>query len=182
MKTLAYCWSCNKEYDITNKGVQDYGSKCQCGGFIISPTGKVNMRLIPENDEDLKLLGISKQDKKEEKPLPKVFKMDDYSWVCAMNIEKAINWYVQTTGEEENLDVKECDIDTDGMYSETSISEIVEKLEGINNYDETNFDITKRSGTLLIYETFRTVIEDMIKNSGYESIVLEPFEICSTEW
>lgn len=183
MKTLAYCWSCNKEHDITNKGVQEYGAKCSCGGYVISPSGKINMKLVPENDEDRKLLGVRIEIEKTDKPFPKVFRMDDCSWVCAMDIEKAIKWYIKTTGvDEEDLDVKECDIDSDTMYSETSVSEIVETLENTDNYDENSFSITRRSGSLFIKETFRRVIESMIENTGYESVISEPFEICSTEW
>lgn len=183
MKTLAYCWTCNKEHDITNKGIKEYGIKCDCGGYVISPSGKINMKLVPENDEDKKILGIRIEKIETGKPLPKVFKMDDYSWVCAMDIKKAVSWYIETTGvEEEDLEVKECDLDDNTMYSETSISEIVEKLESMNNQDETSFSIIRRSGELFIKESFRDVINFMIDKSGYESIVAEPFEICSTEW
>ena len=58
MKTIAYCWSCRKEHDITNVPAYKYGIKCECGGFVITPSGKVNVKLIPENDKDRELLGM----------------------------------------------------------------------------------------------------------------------------
>lgn len=58
MKTLAYCWACDKEQDITNIEVNKHGVKCKCGGYIISPSGRTRSKFVPESDEDKKLLGI----------------------------------------------------------------------------------------------------------------------------
>jgi hypothetical protein len=183
MKTLAYCFSCNLEHDITEIGAKQKGVKCECGGYIISPSGKINMKLIPENNEDEKLLGFTTLEAKKDEIFPKVFKMDDCSWVCAMDAEKAVDWYIETTGlDEDDLQVKECDIDKDTMYSETTISEIIEQLENMSNHDETSLLITRRGGELFVKESFRTVINCMINSYGIESVVKEPFEICSTEW
>lgn len=169
MKTVAYCWSCGKAHDISNLNSTDYGIKCKCGGFVISPSGKINMRLVPENEEDRKLfnLGVEKAASEEiDKPMPKVFRMDDYSWVCAMNEDDAIAWYIEQTGvTEDDLDVRECDIDEVTMWSEISLSDITKKLEQMDNYDETNLYITRKYGDFIIQESFREVIESMIEQS-----------------
>jgi hypothetical protein len=187
MKTLAYCWNCNKEYDITDK--ENYEFKCECGGYVISPSGKLKMKLVPENDEDKKILGIQveKEEKEEkeinEQPFPKVFRMDEYSWVCAMNQDDAISWFINNSGvDEEDLNIKECDIDEETMLSEISITDITDKLEKMDNGDEFSLSITRRYGSFFINDTFKEVIARMIEASDYESVTKEPFEICSTEW
>lgn len=117
-----------------------------------------------------------------EKPLPKVFRMDDYSWVCAMNEETATAWYLKTTGvTKEELDIRECDINKEIMYSEISLSDITKILEEDENGDDITLNINKKYGSYFIEETFRDYLENIIKNAGYDSVVGEPFEICSTE-
>lgn len=186
MKTLAYCFTCHKEHDISKNDIKDHAIMCECGGYVISPSGKANFKLIPENDEDKKILGfeIEKDNiETDNQPLRKVFRMDEYSWVCAVNKEEAIKWYINTIGvDEEELDIRECDIDKEIMYSEISLSDLVKRIEQMNNYDEKHFSITKKHSAYFIEESFRDVIESMIEQSGYESVVGEPFEICSTEW
>lgn len=186
MKTLGYCWSCNKEHDLTDIGIKEHGLKCECGGFVISPSGKIKSKLVPENNNDKKLLGIQVEKTSVEsvmETMPKVYRMDDYSWVCAMSEEEAIAWYVESTGAtEEDLEIKECDIDKNTMFTEIELLEIVSKLEKMNDYDDQVIEITKRHGDYFIKETFKEVIQDMINKSTYESIILYPFEICTTEW
>lgn len=49
MEVIAYCWICNKEYDISRWGHKKYGVKCDakdCDGYAISPSGKVNYRVV----------------------------------------------------------------------------------------------------------------------------------------
>lgn len=115
------------------------------------------------------------------KEMPKVFKMDEYSWVCAMSKDDAITWYTNNTGlNEEELDVSECDLEST-MYTEVLISDVTKRLEQMNVQGET-ISITRRYGSFFTEETFRKVIENMIDSSGYEAVTGEPFEICSTEW
>lgn len=48
MKIIAYCWSCNKEFDVS-KWSNKYSVKCDsdgCEGFVISPSGKIQSRII----------------------------------------------------------------------------------------------------------------------------------------
>jgi hypothetical protein len=61
MKVINYCFSCNKEYDMTGIDVMAKGLQCECGGYYVTPSGKVMSRFIPETDEDYKLLGIGKK-------------------------------------------------------------------------------------------------------------------------
>lgn len=47
LQVIAYCWHCKKEYDITRWSTK-YGVKCNkpsCEGYVISPSGKVIMRI-----------------------------------------------------------------------------------------------------------------------------------------
>jgi hypothetical protein len=58
MKVMGYCWTCNKEHDITNIGLEEYSVKCECGGFIVTPSGKTYSKLIPETMEEKIMLGL----------------------------------------------------------------------------------------------------------------------------
>ena len=51
----------------------------------------------------------------------KVFRIDDYDWVCAKSKEEAIEWYLEETGvSEEDIndidDIVECDLDKNNMF------------------------------------------------------------------
>ena len=47
----------------------------------------------------------------------KVFKMDDYDWVAAKTIGQAIDFYLEETGcDYTDLEVRECDIEEEGMW------------------------------------------------------------------
>ena len=61
MKVINYCFSCNKEHDVTGLDVMAKGLKCECGGYYVTPSGKVMSKFIPETDKDYKLLGIEKK-------------------------------------------------------------------------------------------------------------------------
>jgi hypothetical protein len=53
MKIINYCWSCRKEHDLSN--VRFIGEiknvKCDCGGYVISPSGKGLFRVVMEEGE-----------------------------------------------------------------------------------------------------------------------------------
>jgi hypothetical protein len=44
------CWSCNKEYDSAdvpfNPTDKDQSHKCECGGYVVSPSGKTKIKLV----------------------------------------------------------------------------------------------------------------------------------------
>lgn len=61
MKVINYCFSCNKEHDVSGIDVMAKGLQCECGGYYVTPSGKVISKFIPETDEDYKLLGIEKK-------------------------------------------------------------------------------------------------------------------------
>lgn len=57
MKSKLYCWSCNKEYDSTEvKGMKNV--KCECGGYIITPSGKVKARITEEKEDLMKVYKV----------------------------------------------------------------------------------------------------------------------------
>jgi len=91
MKILAYCWSCNKEHDISNTTPKDYGMKCDCGGYVITPSGKVQSRII---NDMVKLYQI--------------YYCNETGW-CTKN-PKDFNNEVQDFNEceEWNIDIKDC--------------------------------------------------------------------------
>lgn len=61
MKVIAQCWTCGKDFDISRWGTKQ-GVKCddpECGGFVISPSGKVRFHLegeIVKGDPTLQLV------------------------------------------------------------------------------------------------------------------------------
>lgn len=40
-KLVATCWSCNKVEDISGLSANLTGKRCECGGYIITPSGKI---------------------------------------------------------------------------------------------------------------------------------------------
>ena len=52
MKVIASCFSCGKEHDVSNKAINEI-TLCDCGGYVISNTGKMKIKLVPENELDL---------------------------------------------------------------------------------------------------------------------------------
>jgi len=58
MKVLGLCWSCKKEHDLTNTSPAEYSIKCECGGYVVTPSGKTYSKFIPETMADKILLGL----------------------------------------------------------------------------------------------------------------------------
>ncbi len=48
MNITYQCWSCKKEYKAGDFEYKN-GAKCDCGGYIVSPSGKVSMKVL-KND------------------------------------------------------------------------------------------------------------------------------------
>lgn len=47
LTVLAHCFDCNKAHDVSETDESDYGMTCiDCGGTVISRTGKMRFRLI----------------------------------------------------------------------------------------------------------------------------------------
>ncbi|WP_273122749.1 hypothetical protein [Bacillus weihaiensis] len=40
-KVIAACWSCNKVEDISDLPADLTSKHCECGGYIITPSGKI---------------------------------------------------------------------------------------------------------------------------------------------
>ena len=64
----------------------------------------------------------------------KVYKMNDYEWIASnWDARKTLDWYLKETGlsEEDNPleDVRECDLDKDGMWWECLDREHINELE-----------------------------------------------------
>jgi hypothetical protein len=50
MKFIQKCRNCNRKYDVSQMPFMT-NLKCECGGYIISPSGKVQGHLIEDQDE-----------------------------------------------------------------------------------------------------------------------------------
>lgn len=49
MKAVCYCWTCGKGHENVpyNHDARDKSYKCDCGGYVQSPSGKVQMAIMP---------------------------------------------------------------------------------------------------------------------------------------
>lgn len=51
MKVVHYCWTCNKAHEATNTSydflASDKSVMCECGGYVVSPSGKVQLSILP---------------------------------------------------------------------------------------------------------------------------------------
>ncbi|OME59467.1 hypothetical protein [Paenibacillus odorifer] len=51
MKVVHYCWTCGKAHEATNTPydflASDKSVKCECGGYVVSPSGKVQLSIMP---------------------------------------------------------------------------------------------------------------------------------------
>lgn len=45
------CWTCGKEHDASDWRLEDHGVKCKCGGYVVTPSGKV-LQKVEEHDEE----------------------------------------------------------------------------------------------------------------------------------
>jgi hypothetical protein len=51
VRIIAKCWSCGKSENITNLPAQTIGLLCDCGGYVISPSGKVQIEIVESNQQ-----------------------------------------------------------------------------------------------------------------------------------
>lgn len=122
----------------------------------------------------------------------KVYKMNDYEWWASMLDKRAtLDFYLKETGldDEENPieDIRECDIDKEGMWWETEREEDIKRLGGnheIVSYKTINGrkvrkprpgNLMRLGGEVFKFISFREAIQ---KNGEYR----EPYLIASTEW
>jgi hypothetical protein len=45
---LAQCWRCDKLHDVSRESaaIDGTGKKCECGGYVITPSGKMQIMKI----------------------------------------------------------------------------------------------------------------------------------------
>lgn len=85
MKVLHYCWTCGKAHELPdvpyNYMVEDQSVMCECGGHVVSRSGKVQLSIVPM--------------------LP-VFKVDDgeLHWFSAKDEQEARAYYNKLYEEE----------------------------------------------------------------------------------
>jgi len=80
MKVFHCCWTCGKEYEVTNQSPFEYGVKCECGGYVVSPSGKVQLKI---------------------EPIVRVYRLNEYDAVAAKSEEQAKEFYLKLTGLDE---------------------------------------------------------------------------------
>jgi hypothetical protein len=92
MKSFYLCWQCQKEHDASKHSVFETNGKCDCGGVVVSPSGKVQLKTVP---------------------IVHVYRMNEYDAVAAESDEQAIQYYSQfeTLDEDkiENIEVVSMD-------------------------------------------------------------------------
>jgi hypothetical protein len=60
----------------------------------------------------------------------KIFRMNEFDWVCSKDMESAIEWYEKQTGEPVDLDeVRECDLEKEGQYIDLEDEARIAELE-----------------------------------------------------
>lgn len=85
MKIVHSCWSCNKEHELPEESPNndENGIKCECGGYIVTPSGKVQVNV---------------------KPIVQVYQLNDCDGIAAESLEQAIEFYFsEITDYEEDL-------------------------------------------------------------------------------
>jgi predicted SprT family Zn-dependent metalloprotease len=50
MKLVMLCWNCGKEHEPRVLSSFDGPYKCECGGYVVSPSGKVQLKRVREPD------------------------------------------------------------------------------------------------------------------------------------
>ena len=122
----------------------------------------------------------------------KVYKMNDYEWWASkLSIQETLDFYLKETGldEEENPleDIKELDIDKEGMWWQTDAEEDLERLgehDELVNYETVRGrrirkpkpgNLMRSGGEVFIFISYREAIQ---RNGEYK----EPYMIASTEW
>lgn len=118
----------------------------------------------------------------------KVYKMDDYEWWASKwDKEKTNNFFNEEYGTENEIeDVKECDLDKDGMWYATNnpkdIEELgdndeiisIEKVNGMTKRKVAFGDLMRRDGEVFKYMSLRNVLK---LHGDFE----KPFMIATTE-
>lgn len=112
----------------------------------------------------------------------KIYKMDDYDYVVANNIKEAIEFYTNEMSiDEDELDIKECNIDKEGMWIETMDKKDLEKLKNIKEIiyrtnDKIEFgSLMKKYNKVYKFTSFREVIK---QNGEY----IQPYIIATIDW
>lgn len=144
MKIINLCFTCKKEHDVTKLEANAKGLKCECGGYYITPSGKVCTKFIPETEEDYRLLGI--------KPKVKV-------WTIKHEHE-GMGWTDnETTGFEYELEQEfECDSEQCG-YTKDEIKPFVENLKNMETGQEIRLGVWTISCTEMEKEVFENLPE-----------------------
>jgi hypothetical protein len=74
------CWTCGKEHDFTKRSITEHDVKCDCGGYVVTPSGKVQSKIIP---------------------IVQVFQLNEYDAVAALTPGQAQEYYMKLTGLDE---------------------------------------------------------------------------------
>lgn len=114
---------------------------------------------------------------------PKVYQIDNYSWLASnWSFEKTIAWYQQHINllDADSINrIEECDIDSVGMWCETTDPADIERLGDADRLgtqsDPVFEDLCRSNGSVYKFVSFRTALQKLGEFT-------EPIEIASTEW
>ena len=111
----------------------------------------------------------------------KVYKMNDYSWfVSKWGIKETNDFYSREYDDNDIGDIEECDLDTEGMWLETTDENDIKRLGDADELfanvgEDTIGDLWRRGNEVYKIVPFREVI------AGIKDFT-EPYEIATTEW
>jgi len=74
MKVVNYCWTCHKVHNIGDRHPSEKPIMCECGGYVVTPSGKVQFAILP---------------------VTSVFKVDDGErhWIAAKDVDEVRTVY-----------------------------------------------------------------------------------------
>lgn len=108
----------------------------------------------------------------------KVFKMDEYAWMCARTKEEALRVYIEEydADEDEKYNIRECDLDKEGMWYGFDSEELKLFLKCDEMKERKISKDPTGSWDFVIWMTFREVLKEESGNMKY------PFIIACTEY
>lgn len=189
-KSYSICNKCGKEKMFYNFKTKNF--ECENCDYVIT-NEDIEKALDSAYKNHVEKQGNLKSINQVEKVVDvKVFRMDDYEWwATKWDLERTHEYYIKEYGldSEDCLieDVRECDIDKEGMWWETEDEEDLKMIgdsdeiigfEVVNGQTKAKVEfgnLMRRSGEVYKFISLREALKE-------HGDFTEPFCIASTEW